>query len=229
MVKRKVRVLLQARSSSRRLPGKVLRPISGMPIVLLAAFRASRSGKDFVVVTSTEESDDELVNTVRGANFRCFRGPLDDVLLRFVLATADLKDHDLCVRLTADNVVPDADFIELLEKEMDLKDVEYLSSLDFGGPPLSHGLSAEIFTIRALRNANAEARTDYDREHVTTLIRERRGAMTIQRPSEANPNHNLLPCTIDTYEDYCRITKLFEFVEDPITEPWFTVMSRMTS
>ena len=229
MVTRNVRILLQARSSSTRLPGKVLMPISGIPIVLLAAYRASRSGGDLVVVTSAEETDDELARVIEAAHVQCFRGPLNDVLLRFVMATEDLNDDDLCIRITSDNVVPDAAFLELLEEAMLKNDVEYLSSMDFAGPPLSHGLSAEIFTVRALRSANADAVLDFHREHVTPLMRERRSQITISRPAEANPLHNLFPCTIDTSEEYLRMSKLFELVEDPIREPWFSVMSKLAN
>ena len=54
-------VVIQARTNSSRLPAKVLLPIAGLPIVVLSAKRAANTGLDTIVITSTEESDDILV------------------------------------------------------------------------------------------------------------------------------------------------------------------------
>ena len=80
VVKPRRRVVLQARTSSTRLPGKVLLPVCGMPIVVLAAKRAARDGLDVVVATSNDPSDDNLAATIQQHGLKCLRGALDDVL-----------------------------------------------------------------------------------------------------------------------------------------------------
>src|SRR5688500_16835549 len=112
--KPRCRVVLQARMTSSRLPGKVLLPVCGMPIVVLAARRAGRDGIDTVVATSVEHADDPIERTLQEHAIRCLRGPLNDVLARYVQAVADLDDDDICVRLTCDNVFPDSAFVRTL-------------------------------------------------------------------------------------------------------------------
>jgi spore coat polysaccharide biosynthesis protein SpsF len=74
--------VLQARMSSSRLPGKVLRPLAGAPMILRIVERISRSQEldGLVVVTSTDPSDDALVDVLAAAGVAVRRGSLDDVL-----------------------------------------------------------------------------------------------------------------------------------------------------
>ena len=78
--------VLQARMSSTRLPGKVLKPILGQPMVLRQIERLQRAERidRLVVATSTEASDDQLAAVLTGADVPVFRGALDNVLARFI-------------------------------------------------------------------------------------------------------------------------------------------------
>ena len=105
-MKPRVRVVLQARMSSSRLPGKAMMPIAGIPMVILAALRAGNQGHEVLVATSDATSDDAIADACETRGVRVVRGPLDDVLGRFLIASEDLDDADIVVRLTADNVVP---------------------------------------------------------------------------------------------------------------------------
>jgi len=78
--KRPLRIVLQCRLSSSRLPAKVLLPVGGLPIAVLAAKRAMRGGKDLVLATSVEPSDDLLADAATRHGVPVMRGPLDDVL-----------------------------------------------------------------------------------------------------------------------------------------------------
>ena len=84
----KILAILQARTSSSRLPGKVLRKILGRPMLLHQIDRIRRSNKieHFIVATSTDQSDDTLVNTLKKANIDYMRGSLENVLNRFYIA-----------------------------------------------------------------------------------------------------------------------------------------------
>src|SRR2546427_12368463 len=101
------RIVIQARLSSSRLPAKALLPLKGMPVAVLCALRAANRGGNVVVATSTDPSDDVLAAKLSEYSINIARGPLNDVLERFRLATTDLAAGDLVVRLTADNVFPD--------------------------------------------------------------------------------------------------------------------------
>jgi hypothetical protein len=78
--------ILQARMSSSRLPGKVLRPLLGQPMILRQIERLRRCQRleRIVVATSEDPSDDILVETIAGAGVEVVRGPLEDVLGRFI-------------------------------------------------------------------------------------------------------------------------------------------------
>src|SRR5262245_60512132 len=102
----RVLVVLQSRLSSSRLPAKALLPLGGTTTVALAALRATNTGLPLVVATSVDASDDSLAAHLEQQGLRVVRGPLDDVLGRFVFAAHELADDDVVVRLTADCLLP---------------------------------------------------------------------------------------------------------------------------
>lgn len=219
------RVVIQARTSSSRLPGKALLPVCGIPCAVLAARRAARDGADVIVATSTDPGDDVLAGTLREAGIRVVRGPLDDVLARFVLAIDGLDDGDAVVRLTADNTFPDGDFVRLLVDGFRARGEPYLgtrSPLD----DLPYGLSAEVFTAGALRAAAASGTDRVDREHVTPSLRRRWGGAPF-RPANAPAGLGRLRCTIDTFDDYQRVLRVFAGMADPVGVPWLELCARL--
>jgi len=213
------RIVIQARTTSSRLPAKVLLPIGGMPLAVLVARRVARNGADIVLATSTLPEDDLLAHTAEGAGLAVVRGPIDDVFERFLIATADLADTDICVRLTADNPVPDADFVEQIVALLRQSGKQYIA---YGndGLWLPYGLSAEAFYVGALRQAQKETLTTYDREHVTPWIR--RKYADYVRPAFPDWTSDLghLRCTVDELRDYLKTEKLFRDLPDAIHANW---------
>ena len=100
-------IVLQARTNSSRLPGKVMLPIKGFPLVVLAAKRAGNTGRSVIVATSRETSDDGLVALLQSYGLKYFRGSLENTLDRIVKALVAYDDQTVVFRLTADNVFPD--------------------------------------------------------------------------------------------------------------------------
>lgn len=227
MVSNAFRIVLQVRTNSSRLPAKALLPLAGMPSALLVTSRASRLKDDFVVATSDNTSDDYLSRIIEEAGHRVIRGPLDDVLGRFVLATNDMEPNDWCVRITADNPFPDAEFIHHLVEKFAHSGLDYASSEDLFGQHLPYGLSAEIFTVSRLRAAHQNAHSASDREHVTPYIRRTSNVGKLER-LESGTN-NLPRCTLDTFEDYITLLEFFETVSDPVTVPWQELVNEFTA
>ena len=120
-------IIIQARMNSSRLPGKVLMPIKSIPIVVLASKRASNTGRKLLVVTSNEKTDDVLCSELEKYKVDYYRGSLDNVLDRFVSAMKDLSDKTIVFRLTADNIFPDGDLLDKLEKEFINLKLKYLA------------------------------------------------------------------------------------------------------
>jgi spore coat polysaccharide biosynthesis protein SpsF len=161
--------ILQARTSSRRLPGKVLKPLLGRPMILrqIERVRRARLIDRIIVATSDDPSDDELAAVLSAAEVEVFRGPLDDVLKRFVLA-AGPHHPEWVVRLTADCPLADPAVIDRVIAEVTA------SGKDYGSNALRHtfpnGLETEVVRCSFLKAIDAAPRTPAEREHVTYAI-----------------------------------------------------------
>ncbi len=179
------------------------------------------------LATSVHPTDDLLAETAAGYGLRVVRGSLEDPLARFALATDDLTDGDLVVRLTADNTVPDSSFIKELAAELVRLDVPYLRT-DSPRDGLPYGVSGEIFTVEALRAAHLTAIDPADREHVTPWIRTKLGDAVFMRHAEPD-RWSHLRATIDSFADYHRISRVFCGVEDPVGISWTELCDRLAA
>ncbi|HWA48514.1 MAG TPA: aldo/keto reductase [Dongiaceae bacterium] len=222
----KRRIVLQARTSSTRLPGKVLLPVCGMPVVVLAAKRAARDGLEVVVATSDDPSDDKLAQVITQHGLKCLRGPLDDVLSRFILSTADLVDDDICVRFTSDNVFPDSDFANRMADAAE-KSAGGYAGFSGGMAGLPYGLAGEAFRVGLLREAQANATTAHEREHVSPWIVQKAGRVVADMPGDPERDMSELRCTIDTLEDYRSVSAALAGLADPIAAPWIVLCRRL--
>jgi spore coat polysaccharide biosynthesis protein SpsF len=214
------RIVLQARTSSRRLPAKALLPMGGLPLAILCAKRLQNAGHDLVLATSADATDDAMARLAERAGIKVFRGDLDDVLSRFVQCAADLADDDVLIRATADNPLPDGAFVNLLVERFLQEGTEYLgTSSPADGLPF--GLSGEVFTAGTLRAIAQTACSPLDREHVTPSLRQKAGARgLIRRGQILEEDFSHLRCTVDTLGDYLDMERVFAACADPIRAPW---------
>jgi spore coat polysaccharide biosynthesis protein SpsF len=220
-----VRVLLQARTTSRRLPAKAFLPLAGRPSALLAAQRAARDGADVRVATSNEPSDDTLAQLLQSHRIPVVRGSLGDVLGRFAAACGDLDDGATVVRITADNVVPDGDLIAQVAAAHDGDLARYVCT---GTPEtgLPYGVSVEAFSAGFLRAAARDAHADDDREHVTPWIK-RRADCRAFTPRHALGDLSHLRATLDDIDDYLLLTRVLDGVTDPVAVSWRDLCARL--
>lgn len=161
---------IQARMSSSRFPGKVLELLGGVPSIEYMVRRARRSDvlDDVVVVTSTDPSDDPLVEVLERAGMSVFRGDLHDVLRRFSDAARTFDVQEI-VRLTGDCPLIDPEVIDAVVRLRRANDADYASNID--PPTYPDGLDCECFTRAALESADRLASTAPEREHVTLWMR----------------------------------------------------------
>jgi spore coat polysaccharide biosynthesis protein SpsF len=214
--------------SSKRLPGKSLMKIAGFPLAVLSALRAGNTGIRVVIVTSTESSDDVLFNEVSSYGIECFRGNLNNVLLRFKEAADYLRlsQDSLIIRLTGDNVVPDGGLIdELIALYVNNKQIGYVGA-DFPNDNLPYGVNVEIFTVSSLEDAFINASSNFDLVHVTPWIKRNNNCSgmspyisTNQRPYISSE----LSLTIDNYNELEMMRSIFDKVNEPIDESWFKI------
>jgi spore coat polysaccharide biosynthesis protein SpsF (cytidylyltransferase family) len=165
-----VLAIVQARTSSTRLPGKVLADVRGEPMLLLLLQRLQRARRveQIVVATSTDASDDGVADVARDAGCKTHRGSLDDVLGRFVTAAGDHEGP--CARITADCPLIDPALVDAVAELFDrTPNCAYASNIEPRTYP--DGLDVEVFSREALKLAAEVATDPQDREHVTTVMR----------------------------------------------------------
>ena len=107
--------VIQARMSSQRLPGKVLHPVLGRPMLayLVERLRKCEALDGLILATSSDSSDDPLVNFAKSILLKCHRGPLDDVGLR-MLQAAEYLGADAIVRISGDSPMLDSALVDRL-------------------------------------------------------------------------------------------------------------------
>ena len=166
-----VAVILQARTGSSRLPGKVLADLSGRPMLAFLVERLERcQAVDRIILATTDQpEDDDLVALGSSLGLSIARGSEKDVLARFVLA-AESTDAPVFVRITADCPLMDPVLLGELITAFKLQDVDYLSNCL--PPTYPDGLDIEVFSRDALLRAQQGCISPAQREHVTPWIRE---------------------------------------------------------
>ncbi len=203
--------ILQARASSRRLPGKVLRPLLGRPMLARQIERLERAETidRLVVATSTQPSDDAVAALCAELEIGCFRGEMDDVLDRIYHAASQYSDdhlRDHILRLTADCPITDPNLIDELVKFHLKGKFDYSSNcLE---PTFPDGLDAEIMTFVTLEEAWSEATLPAHLEHVTPFIysqpeRYRLGSF------KQKDDLSKLRWTVDEPADFAFVRKVF--------------------
>lgn len=157
--------------TSTRLPGKVLAPVLGEPMIVrqIERLRRSRHIDDLVVATSTDPTDDPLAQVCAAQGIAVFRGDLNDVLGRFCGVLSGYPSANAVIRLTADCPLADWTVIDALIALHHAQDADY-SSNTLPQRTYPHGLDAEIVRPDALLRAGRESRDPYEREHVTPFL-----------------------------------------------------------
>jgi len=165
--------IVQARTSSSRLPGKVLLPIGTKPMVLyqLERLRRCRRLDRVVLATSSHSSDDTLADVVSAEGFTVFRGDLQDVLERFRACSAQ-EGASTVVRLTGDCPLSDPALIDELVEAFANGNWDYLANcVDERQLSVPDGFDVEVFRAELLERAASEALLSSEREHVTPWFR----------------------------------------------------------
>ena len=165
----KVLAILQARVSSSRLPGKVLMPVLGQPMLFRQIERVNRCKEleQLVVATSVDLSDDPLASECAARGIACSRGSLNDVLDRFIHSALPYQPETI-VRLTGDCPLADPALIDEVIRYFHTGDYDYVSNCM--PPTFPDGLDVEVMRFACLEQANREAVLPSEREHVTPYL-----------------------------------------------------------
>ena len=206
--------IIQARMDSSRLPRKVLLKLGGRSVLERVVRAAQASGvlDDLVVATTTEAADDAIVAECAAIGVACHRGPVDDVLARF-LGVLDQHESDIVLRFTADNPLIDPAIIARAHRVFVAAGADYLSTSL--AHTLPRGLDVEMVRTPVLRQIDKLA-TEHHRVHVTSYIYTHADdfdviGLTLQ------PDRSHLRLTLDTEDDWKLIEAIVDhFGDEPV-------------
>lgn len=202
--------ILQARMSSTRLPGKVLRPLCGGPMILRQIERVRRSAGigRLVVATSVDKTDDVLVDVLEGAGVEVYRGDLDDVLSRYIGALQAKGPAEHVLRLTGDCPLIDWQVIDAVIDRHLATGVDYTANT-WGRRSFPKGLDADVVKSQVLMDAAARATDPYEREHVLPYIYRHPERYSLQG-CEQEADEGELRWTVDLPEDLAFVSEVYE-------------------
>lgn len=197
---------------SSRLPGKVLKMVSGKPLLdhVLGRLALLKFPVKVVIATSLQRQDDVIAQYCLNMGLALFRGSETDVLNRYFECASEY-DFKHVVRLTADNPFTDIEELQHLIQQHLTQSNDYTHS--FGFMPL--GVGAEIFTFAALERSAKESYDPNHREHVNEYILENPSLFSVGRlevpMAKQRPDLRL---TVDSEEDYQRACTITGYAPD---------------
>lgn len=161
--------VIQARMGSRRLPGKVMMPIEGRPLIWHVYQRVAKAAACDAVIVATggRDANHELVSFLQVQEIPCFCGSDDDVLDRYLMAARNFGATAV-VRITGDCPMIDPDVIDQVTSAFRNGAYDYVSNVH--PPTYPDGLDVEAMQVKALERAHREARLESEHEHVTPYI-----------------------------------------------------------
>lgn len=214
----KIVTIIQARISSTRLPGKVMLPVLGKPLLIRMIERVKQSKLigELVIATSSNSEDDQIELLCMENNLNCFRGHLTDLLDRHYQA-GKIYNADAVVKIPSDCPLIDPHVIDAVIKYyIDNSDkYDYVSNLHPATYP--DGNDVEVISFSALERAWKEAVKVFEREHTTPYIWEnpdkfRIGNVTWETGLDYSTVHRW---TIDFEEDYQFIKRVYQELYEP--------------
>lgn len=207
--------IIQARMGSTRLPGKILRPLAGEPVLLrvIERVRASNSFDEIVVATTVRDIDDPAADAAADFGATVVRGDESDVLSRYGLG-AKVSAADAIMRITADCPLIDPDVLGAMVGLFRTGDADLVSNCVRRTFP--RGLDAELFSRSALDIMLAEATAPAEREHVTPYLYANPDRFCIVSYEGAR-DYSDYRLTLDTPEDFDLLDRIFAAADDPDT------------
>lgn len=205
----RVVAIVQARMGSSRMPGKVLLPLAGRPVLwhIIHRLRKCTTLNAIAVATSTASTDDPIVEFARQEHIECVRGPEDNVLKRYVLATEQLK-ADIIVRVTGDAPLVDPPTIDLMVRAL----LETGADFCTGDPDVAcihEGI--DPFSTAALKKIVDEASDDpAAREHVIAYFWKHPEHFTkCIIPIDIDHQFRGARISVDTPADFCFLEQVY--------------------
>jgi len=194
-------IIIASRTGSKRLPGKALLPLNGIPMLqfLIKRLKSSKRVNNLILATTKLSPDDELEKIATNENINIYRGSENDVVKRFVeAARSDLSEY--IVRVTAD-----CPFVDGATLDYCIDQCEKFKTFDLATTKTKFpvGIDFEIYKKSTMADLHTQQLTEKEREHLTLPIYHRDNTYCVEylKPLPSwSIQSNLF--TVDTPEDY---------------------------
>ena len=214
--------IVQARMGSSRLPGKVMKTINDTPMIklLLERLKLSNEIDKIVVAIPSKKKDEELKDFLRSNGYLCETGSEDDVLDRYSRVSKKYK-ADIVVRITGDCPLIDPVLVDKVIELFKTNDIDYCSNIC--PPSFPDGLDVEVFSSSVLYKIHKESKDIFDREHVTSYIRNSNNFKKLNY--EHKEDLSSLRLTVDELDDFILIDNIFSHFHPRINFSWEDVLN----
>ena len=207
----KTTIIIQARMSSTRLPGKILKKIAGIPTIELIVKRLKKSklANDIIIATSNNSENKPLINYLKKKKIKYFCGSEKDVLSRFYFTAKKYKSK-IIVRITGDCPLTDSSIVdEFIDKFKKLK-VQYLSNTNPWTYP--DGYDVEVFSFDLLKDAFKKAKKHHRKNGgvLISYLRDNKNYRIKNIKSKIKGGFNKIRLTVDEKVDLELIRILYD-------------------
>jgi spore coat polysaccharide biosynthesis protein SpsF len=212
----KVYIIIQARTTSTRLPGKVILPLCGKTVLEVVVNRLKRYKKSIIIATTNDGTELPIVEICKRENIKYYQGSVNDVLERYYLSAKkfNAKNGDIIVRITSDCPLIDVDLLDSCIEMYSSQKYDYVSNRLNRTVPI--GLDVEVFSYKILKFMHLNAKEGFEREHVTPYI-----YLTMKNKyklgsCEESDNNSQYRLTLDERDDYKAIKEIYKKFDNQI-------------
>lgn len=204
-------VIIQARMTSTRLPGKVLLPLCGKTVLQVMIERLQPLHKHIIVATTNDSTEQPIVELCKKLGIRNYQGDTDDVLGRYFEAAQAFgaDSNTTIVRLTSDCPLIDVQLCQKVIKHHQTYNFDMVNLGPHSGYP--RGLDCCAFSFSLLNNTHLCATHPADREHVTLGMAKFNNISVFTFSAEEDLSHYRL--TLDEPDDYSAIKAIYQTLD----------------
>jgi len=194
--------IIQARTSSTRLPNKIMLKVNNKPLLQHQIERLKKVKKidKIVVATTTNKKDGAIINLCKKIKIDFFRGSEEDVLSRYYKCSLVYPEYKTIIRSTSDCPLIDPEVVENVISFFKKNDLDYASSAALNKFTFPDGIDIEIFKLKLLKEAYENAKSKHEREHVTIYIQNKKGIKKECFTSKIDFSH--FRFTVDELKDF---------------------------
>ena len=199
-----IALAIQARTSSVRFPEKVLSPLRGAPMLLWTINYCRKVNLPLFVLTSTDESDDQLIGMLEKNYVSYYRGSLENVVSRYL---SFMKEHQVkkVVRISGDSPLINPDVIlKVIAQDQELADADLTTNVFPRSFP--KGQSVEVIPRKSLELLRDRSLSESDIEHVTPYFYANYKEFKINNLNNTE-DLSSINLSVDTKEDLLRVNQ----------------------